>query len=132
MRRAIRTSLALALVLAASLPGWAQAEDAPERRVGIPELREQRAQIESNATLGDELRASILGQYDEAISSLEAAASDEVQAREFQRERAGVGGAADRAPAHRAGPPPLRGELRGHGALSAPLPDASTTTQRRG
>jgi potassium efflux system protein len=72
------------------LPVGAQTGEPPERRVDLDEILSAREQVESNATLDDELRTRILQLYDSAISSLQTADAHKEDAISYERERSGV------------------------------------------
>jgi len=84
--------LTLTLLFAAlAAPALAQTAEEPERRLDLKEVRELRKQTAENASFNDELRAGVLEQYDAAIGSLEAATAFEAEAKDHEREQAGVG-----------------------------------------
>ena len=112
-----RLLLGTLLFAALAVPALAQTEEAPERRLDLGELRELREEAAENATCGEELRASILGQYDAAITALGSADAFEAQTRSHEREKAGVGRMVDA----------LRAELERPEAQPRPrLPDNAT------
>ena len=86
MRLVIRAML----VLAVCIPATAQTDDA-DSKLDLREVRSLRERAESDTALSEELRGRVVALYDDAVGALEAAAADEAQAVDFEREQAGIG-----------------------------------------
>jgi potassium efflux system protein len=123
------TVLAFCLMLVCLLPAaWgtpaeAQSGEAPERRLDLGDVRAQRAAAESDLTLDEGLRNSIVEMYDAAIGSLQAAAAHSKRAAALERDHGGIDRrvASLQAELRRSMPPPRTGLPDGASADVAEL-----------
>ncbi len=128
--RSGRLSAALALVahlLAAPLAAQATSDQA----VDLDEVRELRAATAQDVALSDELRAQVVGLYDDAIRSLEVASDHQAATVAAQRERSGIPGLVEKLEAELDLPEsPPRLDLPGD-ATMAQAEDALTRARAR-
>ena len=96
----------LALAILAS-PLAAQSGGTEEKPLDPGQLREQRARAAENSDLGTELQGQVLALYDEALSSLAAAADSEREIAGHAREKAGIGPTIEALRSRLARPEPL-------------------------
>jgi potassium efflux system protein len=91
MRSGSRVLASLVIGTALAYVATAQESEPTERRADLDEIRRLREQVADNDRLSDELRSNILGHYDRAINSLEAATAHVDDVRRFEQDRIAIG-----------------------------------------